>query len=84
MEKLCGQLNSSIQITCVCVCVCACVCVQGSEDQLKEVWQEGDGLDPQDFEPKTFFKLHGNHRCHICQEHLFRNSLLTHLSTTKP
>ncbi|XP_019934773.2 nucleobindin-2 isoform X1 [Paralichthys olivaceus] len=30
----------------------------GSEDQLKEVWQEGDGLDPQDFEPKTFFKLH--------------------------
>lgn len=30
----------------------------GSEDQLKEVWQEGDGLDPQDFDPKTFFKLH--------------------------
>ncbi|XP_035497413.2 nucleobindin-2 isoform X2 [Scophthalmus maximus] len=30
----------------------------GSEDQLKEVWQEGDGLDPQDFDPKTFFKIH--------------------------
>ncbi|CAJ1055962.1 nucleobindin-2-like [Xyrichtys novacula] len=32
----------------------------GSEDQLKEVWQEADGLDPDDFEPKTFFKMHDN------------------------
>ncbi|CAK6954500.1 nucleobindin-2-like [Scomber scombrus] len=30
----------------------------GSQDQLKEVWQESDGLDPQDFDPKTFFKMH--------------------------
>ncbi|XP_061898786.1 nucleobindin-2-like [Entelurus aequoreus] len=30
----------------------------GSEDQLKEVWQESDGLDPDDFDPKTFFKIH--------------------------
>lgn len=30
----------------------------GSEDQLKEVWQESDGLDPEDFDPKTFFKMH--------------------------
>ncbi|XP_068170060.1 nucleobindin-2-like [Antennarius striatus] len=30
----------------------------GSEDQLKEVWKETDGLDPSDFNPKTFFKLH--------------------------
>ncbi|KAM7415088.1 hypothetical protein PAMA_019763 [Pampus argenteus] len=30
----------------------------GSEDQLKEVWQDADGLDPADFDPKTFFKLH--------------------------
>nr|XP_057932236.1 nucleobindin-2-like [Doryrhamphus excisus] len=30
----------------------------GSEDQLKEVWQEADGLDPDDFNPKTFFKMH--------------------------
>lgn len=30
----------------------------GSQDQLKEVWQETDGLDPNDFDPKTFFKLH--------------------------
>ncbi|KAM6937555.1 nucleobindin-2-like [Xenentodon cancila] len=30
----------------------------GSQDQLKEVWQETDGLDPSDFDPKTFFKMH--------------------------
>ncbi|KAG2461998.1 NUCB2 protein, partial [Polypterus senegalus] len=30
----------------------------GSQDQLKEVWEEADGLDPVDFDPKTFFKLH--------------------------
>ncbi|KAJ3592997.1 hypothetical protein NHX12_005335 [Muraenolepis orangiensis] len=30
----------------------------GSQNQLKEVWEEGDGLDPDDFDPKTFFKLH--------------------------
>lgn len=30
----------------------------GSQDQLKEVWQETDGLDPSDFDPKTFFMLH--------------------------
>ncbi|RXN01929.1 Nucleobindin-2 [Acipenser ruthenus] len=30
----------------------------GSQDQLKEVWEETDGLDPIDFDPKTFFKLH--------------------------
>lgn len=30
----------------------------GSKDQLKEVWEETDGLDPSDFNPKTFFKLH--------------------------
>ncbi|XP_017565862.1 nucleobindin-1 [Pygocentrus nattereri] len=30
----------------------------GSVDQLREVWEETDGLDPQEFNPKTFFKLH--------------------------
>ncbi|TNN86654.1 Nucleobindin-2 [Liparis tanakae] len=30
----------------------------GSQNQLKEVWEERDGLDPEDFDPKTFFKLH--------------------------
>ncbi|XP_060705686.1 nucleobindin-2-like isoform X1 [Hemiscyllium ocellatum] len=32
--------------------------VPGSRDQLKEVWEETDGLDPNEFDPKTFFKLH--------------------------
>ncbi|XP_067830391.1 nucleobindin-2-like [Heptranchias perlo] len=32
--------------------------VPGSRDQLKEVWEEADGLDPNEFNPKTFFKLH--------------------------
>lgn len=45
--------------------VCVCVCVQGSQDQLKEVWHEADGLDPEDFDPKTFFKMHGNYRACI-------------------
>ncbi|XP_052387769.1 nucleobindin-2-like [Carassius gibelio] len=30
----------------------------GSQDQLKKVWEEADGLDPSEFDPKTFFKLH--------------------------
>ncbi|KAI3371078.1 hypothetical protein L3Q82_023714 [Scortum barcoo] len=30
----------------------------GSEDQLKEVWHESDGMDPDDFDPKTFFNMH--------------------------
>lgn len=37
-------------------------CLQGSQNQLKEVWEEADGLDPDDFDPKTFFKLHGRHQ----------------------
>lgn len=39
------------------------LCSQGSQNQLKEVWEEADGLDPEDFDPKTFFKLHGRHWC---------------------
>lgn len=31
---------------------------QESEDQLKHVWEETDGLDPDDFNSKTFFKSH--------------------------
>ncbi|XP_077419546.1 nucleobindin-2-like [Vanacampus margaritifer] len=30
----------------------------GSQNQLKEVWEDTDGLDPEDFDPKTFFNLH--------------------------
>lgn len=33
--------------------------VPGSQAQLKEVWEELDGLDPNRFNPKTFFILHG-------------------------
>ncbi|XP_063109130.1 nucleobindin-1 isoform X3 [Cavia porcellus] len=32
--------------------------VPGSRAQLKEVWEELDGLDPNRFNPKTFFILH--------------------------
>ena len=37
---------------------------QGSKAQLEKVWEETDGLDPDDFDPKTFFKLHGKHCPH--------------------
>jgi len=30
----------------------------GHKAQLKEVWEEEDGLDPDSFDPKTFFNLH--------------------------
>uniref|UniRef100_A0A8C7SHM7 Nucleobindin 2a n=1 Tax=Oncorhynchus mykiss TaxID=8022 RepID=A0A8C7SHM7_ONCMY len=29
-----------------------------NQNQFKEVWEEADGLDPEDFDTKTFFKLH--------------------------
>ena len=34
-------------------------CVQGGEEQLKKVWEESDGLNKKDFDPRTFFYLHG-------------------------
>lgn len=49
-------------------------CVQGSVAQLREVWEETDGLDPQEFNPKTFFKLHGE-----CQHFLFQTTTLMSL-----
>jgi len=30
----------------------------GHKAQLEEVWEKEDGLDPESFDPKTFFKLH--------------------------
>ncbi|KAL3841928.1 hypothetical protein ACJMK2_020014 [Sinanodonta woodiana] len=30
----------------------------GSKDQLEEVWEKSDHMDPEDFDPKTFFKMH--------------------------
>ena len=29
-----------------------------TKDQLEEVWEEQDHMDPQDFDPKTFFAMH--------------------------
>ena len=33
---------------------------QGSRAQLEEVWKEEDGLEDQEFNPKTFFRMHGS------------------------
>ena len=32
-----------------------------SKHQLEEVWEEDDGLKDEQFDPKTFFFLHGQH-----------------------
>ena len=37
--------------------------VQGSKAQLEQVWEETDGLEAKDFDPRTFFKLHGEYYC---------------------
>ncbi|KAK7938572.1 hypothetical protein WMY93_001898 [Mugilogobius chulae] len=37
-------------------------------DQLKEVWEETDGLDPKEFNPKTFFKLHDTNEDGVLDE----------------
>ena len=34
--------------------------LQGSKAQLEGVWEQTDHMDPADFDPKTFFMLHGN------------------------
>lgn len=31
----------------------------GSKQQLEEVWEKQDHMEDQDFDPKTFFYLHG-------------------------
>ena len=28
---------------------------------MEEVWEKEDGLDPDSFDPRTFFNLHGKH-----------------------
>ncbi|XP_075905538.1 nucleobindin-1 isoform X2 [Nelusetta ayraudi] len=40
----------------------------GSVDQLREVWEATDGLDPQEFNPKTFFKLHDTNEDNFLDE----------------
>ncbi|KAK7905036.1 hypothetical protein WMY93_017643 [Mugilogobius chulae] len=47
----------------------------GSEEQLKEVWRDTDGLDPEDFNSKTFFKLHDGYLDEDEQEALFNKEL---------
>ena len=38
---------------------CWLIALQGSRPQLEEVWEEEDGLDKDQFNPRTFFKIHG-------------------------
>ncbi|XP_055335346.1 nucleobindin-2-like [Paramacrobiotus metropolitanus] len=40
----------------------------GSKAQLEEVWEESDGLPKEEFEPKTFFKLHDLNEDHILDQ----------------
>ncbi|MEQ2247937.1 Nucleobindin-1 [Ilyodon furcidens] len=40
----------------------------GSVAQLREVWEETDGLDPQEFNAKTFFKLHDTNEDGVLDE----------------
>ncbi|XP_053545925.1 nucleobindin-1 [Bombina bombina] len=42
--------------------------VPGSKDQLTEVWEETDGLDPNEFNPKTFFNLHDTNGDRVLDE----------------
>lgn len=56
----CGDGWKWVELSYIFVPLCAaCSHIQGSVAQLREVWEETDGLDPQEFNPKTFFKLHG-------------------------
>ena len=34
-----------------------------SKKQLEDVWEKQDGLKDEDFNPKTFFYLHGEYDC---------------------
>lgn len=43
--------------------------MQGNKEQLEEVWEESDGLDRDDFDPKTFFHLHGKLRSNTVLSH---------------
>jgi len=31
----------------------------GSKEQMQEVWEKEDGLEKDQFEPRTFFRIHG-------------------------
>ncbi|KAJ4932706.1 hypothetical protein JOQ06_011121 [Pogonophryne albipinna] len=55
----------------------------GSVAQLREVWEETDGLDPKEFNPKTFFKLHDTNEDGVLDEQeleaLFTKELEKHV-----
>ena len=40
-----------------------------SKQQFEEVWEEDDGLKDEEFDPKTFFFLHGNNVLY-CKLHM--------------
>lgn len=60
----------------------------GHKKQLEEVWEKEDGLDPDSFDPKTFFKLHDkNNDGHLDQyevETMFLNDLDKVYNETDP
>ncbi len=31
-----------------------------SREQFEDIWEQEDGMSEEDFDPKTFFHLHGN------------------------
>lgn len=47
----------------------------GSKQQLEEVWEKQDHMEDQEFDPKTFFYLHGRKDYHIYYiiDHYFLN-----------
>lgn len=57
----------------------------GNKEQLEEVWEKQDHMEGLDFDPKTFFQLHGEHYLYMsimsmkenrCQQiYLFNSSL---------
>ena len=44
-----------------------------SKQQFEEVWEEDDGLKDEEFDPKTFFFLHGQTHHDVCYKTACRN-----------
>ena len=40
-----------------------------SREQLEDVWQKHDGFKDEDFNPKTFFNLHGMEEMCVVRKH---------------
>lgn len=41
-----------------------------SKDQLEQVWEEDDGMAKEQFDPKTFFHMHGESSVHYGTIHI--------------